>query len=300
MRPWSIYYRGSLSSCNYACGYCPFAKTKNSREELRQDQREVERFVAWVRAQKQANISLLFTPWGEALGHRYYRRALIDLSWTPSVGRVCIQTNLSTSVKDFVGACAETLILWATFHPGEVSMSRFLANCRELDKLGIRYSVGIVGLKEHHEAMEGLRRALHPQTYLWVNAYKRVPDYYSTEDLARIRSVDPHFDWNLKHYASAGLPCSAGETHFTIDGHGDVRRCHFVGDILTNIYQGDLEGALRPRLCPVETCGCYIGYIHRPDLALEEVYGEDLLGRIPTEWPLGLASKGGATRSKTC
>ena len=26
----SILYRGPLSSCNYACGYCPFAKRRAS------------------------------------------------------------------------------------------------------------------------------------------------------------------------------------------------------------------------------------------------------------------------------
>lgn len=226
-------------------------------------------------------MSILFTPWGEGLVHRHYRSALHRLSQLPQVHRVCIQTNLSAPLQSFNRAHKKSLALWATYHPDQVSLTRFLENCRLLDQMSVRYSVGIVGLKEHLDDMEALRQALHPKVYLWVNAYKRVPDYYASQDLVRIRAVDPHFDLNLQRYPSLNRECRAGETHFTVDGKGDVRRCHFVGRVLTNIYHGDLVSVLGPRLCPVETCGCYIGYIHRPQLKLESLYGEDLLARIP-------------------
>jgi len=44
----SILYRGPLSSCNYACGYCPFAKRTETPTELAHDRACLERFVAWV------------------------------------------------------------------------------------------------------------------------------------------------------------------------------------------------------------------------------------------------------------
>jgi hypothetical protein len=40
--------RGPLSSCNYGCAYCPFAKHRETAAELAEDRRAVERFVAWV------------------------------------------------------------------------------------------------------------------------------------------------------------------------------------------------------------------------------------------------------------
>ena len=43
----------------------------------------------------------------------------------------------------------------------------------------MRFSVGVVGLKEHFGEIEALRRELPPDVYLWVNAYKREPDYYT-------------------------------------------------------------------------------------------------------------------------
>ena len=39
----SILYRGPLSSCNYACDYCPFAKRKESYAQLEVDRRALER-----------------------------------------------------------------------------------------------------------------------------------------------------------------------------------------------------------------------------------------------------------------
>ena len=278
---WRILYRGSLSSCNYACSYCPFAKTANTRAELRQDRHELERFVAWARS-RQERLGILLTPWGEALGHRYYRQALLELSH--AVSRVAIQTNLHAPLGDFAEA-GPGLALWATFHPTQTSLARFLARCRELDRLGVRYSVGVVGLREHFEAIEELRRSLRPGVYLWVNAYKRDPNYYHEGEVERLLAVDPHLRWNLRRYESQGLPCRTGHTAFTVDGQGDVRRCHFVSEVLGNLYAGDFEQQLRPRLCPAATCGCYIGYVHRPDLRLDELYGDGLLERIPAGWP---------------
>ena len=281
---WNILYRGSLSSCNYSCDYCPFAKTANSVEELRVDQEEVARFVAWV-AQQQQRVGILFTPWGEALVHRYYRRAMATLSALPQVYRVAIQTNLSAPLDDFAEANRQSLALWATFHPTQTSLPSFLSRCRELDSERIRYSVGVVGLREHFDAIEELRAALRPEVYLWVNACKRHPEYYREDEIHRLQALDPYFHWNLVRYASAGRPCRAGEASFTVDGHGDVRRCHFIERVIGNIYLPRFPDCLQPRLCSASSCGCHIGYVHRPDLRMEELYGTGILERIPQGWP---------------
>ncbi len=284
MSTWNILYRGSLSSCNYECGYCPFAKTSNTRAELQQDEQELERFVAWVRGQSQ-RIGILITPWGEALVHAYYRRAMTALSRMPHVYRIAIQTNLSAPLEDFAMADRDALALWTTFHPSQTTLARFAARCRDLDAAGIRYSVGVVGLREHFDAIEELRRVLRPEVYLWVNASKRQPDYYQPHEIDRLLAVDPYFHWNLHRYASAGQPCRAGETSFTVDGHGDARRCHFVPEVIGNIYDPGFGECLKPRVCTAATCGCHIGYVHRPGLQLEELYGAGLLERIPAQWP---------------
>src|SRR5262245_31986083 len=113
---WSILYRGPLSSCNYECSYCPFAKTHNTRAELREDERCLRRFAAWVAAREE-QIGVLFTPWGEALIHPFYQEVLCELSHRPNVRRVAIQTNLSGRLDWLSKAEPQTLALWCTFHP---------------------------------------------------------------------------------------------------------------------------------------------------------------------------------------
>lgn len=284
MKTWNILYRGPLSSCNYECGYCPFAKTTNTRAELQQDELDLRRFVAWVTGQSR-RIGILFTPWGEALIHRHYRQAMVELSRLPHVYRVAIQTNLSGPVDEFAASNRNVLALWTTFHPSQVSLPAFAERCQRLDAAGIRYSVGVVGLHEHFDAIDELRRVLRPEVYLWINAFKRDPTYYQPHEVKRLLTVDPYFHWNLPRYASAGEPCEAGEISFTVDGRGDVRRCHFIEAKLGNIYEAGFETCLIPRRCTATTCGCHIGYVHRPALRQDRLYGDGLLERIPAIWP---------------
>ncbi|MEL6186615.1 MAG: STM4011 family radical SAM protein [Myxococcota bacterium] len=286
MKPtWNILYRGSLSSCNYACDYCPFAKTSNTREELQADAEEVSRFVDWVEQTSDRRIGVLFTPWGEALIRPAYREALTRLSRLPHVYRVAIQTNLSGPLAWVGEADREKLGLWSTFHPTQVERGRFLARCRELDARGARYSVGVVGLREHFQDIEVLRRELPPHVYLWINANKREPNYYSDADLRRLRAVDPYFDLNRQVYVSLGGPCRAGHTSFTVSGDGTVRRCHFIEAPIGHLYRGDIAERLEPSPCSNTTCRCHIGYVHRPELELYELFGDGVLDRIPARWP---------------
>ena len=284
MSAWNILYRGPLSSCNYDCGYCPFAKTSNTRAELQRDEEALDRFVQWV-ARQRNSMGILFTPWGEALIHSYYRRAIIHLSRLPNVTRVSIQTNLSAPVEDLSHGNIERIALWTTFHPSQTTIPRFVSRCQDLDRAGLRYSVGVVGLRENFGALDELRRLLPRDVYLWINAYKRQAEYYTEADLQRLLAVDPYFHWNLQRYPSSGKPCAAGETTFTVDGDGNVRRCHFIDAVIGNIYHDDWQQSLKRRLCSSAACGCHIGYIHRPELQLDQLFGPGLLERIPSVWP---------------
>ncbi|MEM7246211.1 MAG: STM4011 family radical SAM protein [Acidobacteriota bacterium] len=283
---WNVLYRGPLSSCNYECAYCPFAKTSNTREELDADAHALARFVGWVALQHERRVGVLFTPWGEALIQRPYQEAIIELSHLSHVHRVAIQTNLSCRVGWLAHAELGTAALWTTFHPTQVPLHKFVDRCRELDDLGVRYSVGIVGLREHLDEMETLRSLLSSEVYLWVNAFKRRPDYYETEDLDRIRAIDPYFELNRHYHPSLGRACNAGHLSFTVDGDGQARRCHFVDEPLGSIHDPGFAARLEPRPCPRATCGCHVGYVHVPDLGLQQLFGDGLLERIPERWPV--------------
>ncbi len=160
----SILHRGPLSSCNYGCPYCPFAKHSETAAEHEHDRLALDRFVAWVQAQPY-RVSVFFTPWGEALVRLRYQQALITLSRAPNVEQVVIQTNLSGSLAWTADADRSKLGLWATYHPGEVTPGRFLDRTAELDRAGVRYSVGMVGQRRSLEAIETMRAALPPHIY---------------------------------------------------------------------------------------------------------------------------------------
>jgi len=188
-----ILYRGPLSSCNYACDYCPFAKHTETAAELAHDRECLERFVNWVVNEQNSSLGILFTPWGEALVRKWYQEALARLTHLPQVWKAAIQTNISCKL-DWVEACDKTkLALWCTYHPGETTREKFLDKCAELLERGVRFSVGVVGLKEHFEEIAVLRRELPKEVYIWVNAYKREANYYDSAMLEEIENIDSLF-----------------------------------------------------------------------------------------------------------
>ncbi|MBO9766834.1 MULTISPECIES: STM4011 family radical SAM protein [Xanthomonas] len=277
----SLLYRGRLSSCNYSCDYCPFAKTYDSAAALRRDAQELARFVAWAQAQTRP-LSILFTPWGEGLVRRHYREAMVQLSQLPQLRRVAIQTNLCVGLRWLDAANLDRLALWCTYHPSQVTRAAFLQRCQALRERGVRHSVGMVAAHAHMDEIEALRAALPDTTPMWLNAFDpRPPDYYTPEQVQRLSRIDPHFGYNLIPPPSFGAPCLTGESVLSVDGDGTVRRCHFVDAPLGNLYDGSFAAQLRTRSCPNTRCDCFIGYAHRPDLPFQADYAGGVLERVP-------------------
>lgn len=292
----TLIYRGPLDSCNYGCGYCPFAKKPETPEQKAADERALERFLTWVRAHSasappsgaltDAALAIFFTPWGEALHHQRYRAAIVELSRLPGVRKVAIQTNLAGSLDWLTGADPGKVGIWATWHPTEVSRERFLRNVTRLRELGVSHSVGAVGVRHRVDEIEALRAALPAETPMWVNAFsidggpvRR--NYYDADTIARFTAVDPLFEVGLLRFASRGRTCAAGRTVLAIDGDGTARRCHFLPKVLGNLYADPLDEILTDQPCPRPACDCHIGYVHLDDLGARDVYGDGLLERAP-------------------
>ena len=277
----SLLYRGRLSSCNYDCAYCPFAKTRDSRATLQRDAADLARFVAWAEAQT-TTLSILFTPWGEGLVRKHYREAMIALSRLPQVRRVAIQTNLCIGTRWLDRVDPRSFALWCTYHPSQTTLSAFVDRCLDLRRRGIRFSVGMVALRELFDEIARLRAALPDDIPMWLNAYDQRPaDYYDAADTARLTAIDPHFGFSLAPPPSLGAPCATGESVLSVDGDGNVRRCHFVADALGNLYDGSFAARLGARPCPNRVCDCFIGYVHRKDLPFAHDYADGQLERVP-------------------
>ncbi|PXX55567.1 hypothetical protein DFR70_12136 [Nocardia tenerifensis] len=279
----TILYRGPLASCDYDCPYCPFAKRRDSTEQLRADRTALERFTDWARKQTDDRLSILFTPWGEGLTRSWYRRAMVELSHLPHVDRVAIQTNLSCRTDWLSEADPDTLALWCTYHPGQTPYQRFLDKTHRLADSGIRFSVGIVGLPEHLASAQRLRTDLPHHIYLWVNAAEG--HTYTDHQAAAWTALDPLFPYSRHPHTSAGRPCRTGSSVISVDGEGTVRRCHFVPTPLGNLYDNTYRPALIPRPCPLTHCDCHIGYVHLETLPLYDVFAGGVLERIPADMP---------------
>lgn len=280
----TLLYRGPLASCDYDCPYCPFAKRRDTPAQLRADRAALDRFTGWAAGQTDS-LAVLFTPWGEGLTRSWYRDAVVRLSRLPHVRRVAIQTNLSSRTGWLAAADRDKAALWCTFHPGQTPYDRFLARTRELAALGVRFSVGVVGLPEHLPAARRLRADLPRERYLWVNAAEGRT--YTDAEAAGWTELDPLFPYSRHPHRSAGLPCRTGASVVSVDGEGTVRRCHFVSEPLGSLYDGSFRAALapRPRPCPLAECDCHIGYVHLESLPLYDVFAGGVLERVPAAVP---------------
>lgn len=220
---------------------------------------------------------------GEGLIHRWYREALIELSHMEHVDKVAIQTNLSCGLDWAERLNADKAAFWITYHPGQTAESAFLAQCMELYRQGIPFSVGSVGVKSSFGALASLRQALPSDIYMWVNAFKDKKNYYSKADSDFLGGIDPHFDRNATDYDSFGRECRTGRDVFYVQGSGQVKRCYKDRGVIGHLYRDGLHGLSAERPCRMKGCDCYIGYIHMPGLRLDDVYGSRLLERIASD-----------------
>lgn len=284
-----VLFRTRLEWCNYTCGYCPWNATHNRVDAaaFRADADRLERIVKRI-ASLPDPIELFITPKAEYLVLPYWRAAIGRLLALPQVTRLTVQTNLSFDVAAFLDAVdADKLALWTTYHPGEVDAAGFAAletRWQTLLARGVPFSIGIVGTRDHLPLLEMVRARLDSRVYLWVNAYKREPAYYTPADRARIRRIDPYFDLNDHQYRSLGRPCSAGQRAVYLDDEGDLRRCFFVGEVFGNLFRDGWVCLDAPRPCPQPTCHCYVGQMHVVELDFRGVYGDFLAARIPRDY----------------
>jgi len=279
----SVLYRGPLSSCNYACGYCPFSKRKETRSQLERDRAALTRFTDWLAGQTGHRWRILFTPWGEALVRSWYRKAVAALSHLPHVDSVAVQTNLSCGLK-WVAACrTDRLSLWATYHPTETLADAFLRKVEAICELGASICVGVVGVPEFLDDISSLRRRLPRGVYLWINAQQPRRRPYTEEEIDRFQSLDPQFLLTLRRQPSFGLSCRTGQHSFTVNGDGDMRRCHFVDSIIGNCYELGWEQALQQRTCPNRFCDCFLGKAQFLIDTLTPFFGSTVLERLPSK-----------------
>jgi MoaA/NifB/PqqE/SkfB family radical SAM enzyme len=130
-----------------------------------------------------------------------------------------------------------------------------------------------------------MRRRLPSDVYLWLNAQQPRRRPYSDDEIARFSEIDPMFRKTFQREPSRDRSCRAGETSFTVDGNGDMRRCHFVDEVIGNVFASDWRSALEQRKCPRQFCNCFLGKAQLLAADLTSYFGDQLLERIVTTLP---------------
>ncbi len=279
----TLLYRGSLDACNFSCGYCPFAHRQATPASLAADAGELAQFEAWLEEHGDPAWALFFTPRGEALVHRHYQQALARLSHR--FAKVAIQTNLSGDLDWLGQANPSRLAFWCSYHPADASLETFVEQCRRLEQAGCKFSVGMVGKRDLFPEIQRLRAALPAQVYLWINAFRHDPVGYTAAEIDWLTGLDPLFPSNLHPHLTAGAACACGATVFSVEGTGEVRRCHFDPGRLGNLYRDGIPFRDSPTPCRMASCHCHIGYVHLVRLGLEQWFGDGILERVPCGFP---------------
>lgn len=263
-----IFYRGILDFCNYSCPYCPFSKKKESRRKLEQDQRQLFRFAREIGRQG-FDGAVQIVPYGEALVHGYYWQGMAELSQCSGIQAVGAQSNFSFSVDKMIGIFAqyggrkEKIRLWGTFHPDMTPVDEFLSRCELLQREGIRFCVGGVGVPDHIDVLTELRKRLGKDIYMWINKMDGSGRRYKEEEIRAFREIDPLFDLELHSFRADTAACRES---FLIQGDGTIRSCVLCHQKIGDLYRGGME-QIHQKLCTRDRCSCYLAYGSRNDIA---------------------------------
>lgn len=266
-----LVWRGHLVSCNYDCGYCPFARRPAERATLLRDRVALERFVAHVTADP-TPTDVLIMPWGEAMIWPWYAPALARLAAADHVRAVGIQTNGSFPAR-FAAALPPNVHLWISWHPTQIGRAAFTAKIRALLDQGNTLSVGTVAAAEHLDELEQLRADL--DVPMWVNA-RKPGGRYTQAEIARFTAIDPDFPLELRPIRSRGKACATGADVWMVEADGTIPRCHLIPGALGNLYDA---GPAPPGPCTRASCHCFVGYAFLDEVGLWRRWGQGFVGR---------------------
>lgn len=259
-----IYYRGSLKSCNYQCAYCPFCKHQSSVRELTDDNKALEQLIRFIEKAVRP-ISLMITPFGEALIHPYYQEALAYLTTLPQVRAVGCQTNLSLYLPSFLALIAQyrgdlrKLRLWCSYHPSMVKEESFFAACSILSEAAVPHCVGAVAIAENIVVLKKLKKHLSNDIYFWLNKLDGLRRSYTMEEIEGFLAIDPLFMAQLKRRGRKENLCEGGRRSIFVESNGDYFACNISKVLLGNIYI-DGENAWA---CQSKRCSCYLAYVNQ-------------------------------------
>lgn len=254
-----FFYRGYLTSCNYACNYCPFSKRKMTESQREKDEKALWKFIEDMKQEKRKH-AVQIVPYGEALVHEYYWRGLAALSQIATQEYTGCQTNLSFPVEKMLEIYEthqgriEKLRLWCTFHPSMTTVEKFVEQCRKLEHAGVSFSVGMVGKPKEIPVLLELRRRLPDSVYVWVNKMEGRKNPYTAKEVEIFQKVDPYFFLQMEHRKADLQKCRQS---VFCEADGSQYFCNL---------QAAARGKGKDGGCGRSECNCYLAYSNRKDI----------------------------------
>lgn len=255
-----IFYRGYLTSCNYACRYCPFSKRTMTKTQIDKDKIALFDFIDKTKQLKIPH-AVQIVPYGEALIHEYYWKALAKLSRIETQDYTGCQTNLSFPVEkmlklyDKYQGKREKLRLWCTFHPSMTTINDFVKQCNKLEAAKISFCVGMVGDPNEIPTLLELREKLSSSVYLWINKMDGLKSKYKPDEIEVFQKIDPYFFLQLEH-RKADLQKCRQSVFYEADGKKYFCNLHASSKRTVNNEIG----------CQRSECNCYLAYCNRKDI----------------------------------
>lgn len=230
-----------------------------TERQKRQDKEALREFIAQMK-QERTKHAVQIVPYGEALVHEYYWRALAELSRIEMEEYTGCQTNLSFPVEKMLGIYEkyqgkkEKLRLWCTFHPSMTTIEKFMEQCRKLELEGITFCVGMVGDPREIPTLIELRRQLPESVYIWVNKMDGRKGNYTLEEVKIFQKIDPYFFLQMEHRRAELKKCRQS-VFYEADGSRYFCNLHAAS-----------KGKTQENSCGRDECNCYLAYCNRTDI----------------------------------
>lgn len=246
-----------------------------TKGQIEKDKKALWKFVDHMK-QEEEKHAVQVVPYGEALVHEYYWRALAELSQIVTEEYTGCQTNLSFSIEKMLEIYQkyqgrkEKLRLWCTFHPSMTTVEEFVEQCRKLEMEGVSFCVGMVGNPEEIPTLLELRRRLPDSVYVWVNKMEGRKKNYTMEEIEIFQKVDPYFFLQMEH-RKADLQKCRQSVFYEADGSSYFCNLHAAA-----------KGTSGAEGCGRSECNCYLAYSNRKDIEELLFFEPYPAFRIPT------------------
>ena len=284
-----ILIRPSFKECNVNCSYCPY-KPKKNINNYNSVTEEMKTFskIAKLLMEDNGKKTLFFVPSGELFISDYFVKIFVDLLNNKNVLKCCFQTNLCFNLTPFLDQVENKKVMfWVTYHPDAFTKEQetlFFNNLDVLKKQDIKFSVGIVATKKSLDKLEDFKHLFRKKgIYLWINAMKGIIHIpYNEEEKKKILAIDKYAKFEINPPKTKGFKCSAGKDSIFIMGNGDISRCPMIKEKFGNILKDNkLSFFDNVKICPLDYCPCYIGYMSFKKEEFSRIYGNQIICRLP-------------------